>query len=40
MAVLPGPDTIEIRLEAKPGTQFDASEIEACLDDTLERTQS
>ncbi len=36
MDVQPGDDRIDIRLEAKPGTSLDTSEIEACLDYTVE----
>ena len=37
MAVEPADDRIDIRLEAKPATTLDASEIEACLDYTVGR---
>ena len=39
MDVQPGEDRIDIRLEAKPGTSLDASEIEACLDYTVGRAR-
>lgn len=39
MEVQPGQDRIDIQLEAKPGTSLDASEIEACLDYTVQRTR-
>ena len=39
MDVQPGQDRIDIRLEAKPGTSLDASEIEACLDYTVQRSR-
>ena len=35
MHVEPSGDRIAIRLQAKPGTRFDTSEIAACLDDTV-----
>jgi hypothetical protein len=35
MDVRPTGDRIAIRLEAKPGTSFDATEIAACLDYTV-----
>jgi hypothetical protein len=37
MDVQPGQDRIDINLEAKPGTTLDTSEIEACLDYTVQR---
>lgn len=39
MEVQPGEDRIDILLEAKPGTSLDASEIEACLDYTVQRAR-
>lgn len=39
MEVRPGGDTIAIELRAKPGTAFDAREIERCLDYTVERAE-
>ncbi len=37
MDVESAPDAIHIRLGAKPGTDFDTREIEACLDYTVRR---
>ncbi len=39
MDVRPGEDRIDIRLEAKPGETLDPSEIEACLDYTVQRAR-
>ena len=39
MDVQPGEDRIDIRIEAKPGTSLDTSEIEACLDYTVARAR-
>jgi len=39
MEVQPGQDRIDIRLGAKPGTSLDTSEIEACLDYTVQRAR-
>lgn len=39
MDVQPGADRIDIRLEAKPGETLDPSEIEACLDYTVQRAR-
>ncbi len=39
MDVQTGEDRIDIRLEAKPGATLDISEIEACLDYTVERAR-
>ena len=39
MEVQPTGDRIAIRLEAKPGTSLDASEIAACLDHTVGRSE-
>lgn len=39
MEVEPTADRIAIRLQAKPGTSFDAAEIAACLDYTVGRTK-
>ncbi len=38
MEVVPAEETISIRLVARPGTAFDAAQIEHCLDYTVERT--
>ena len=40
MDVQPGQDRIDIHLEAKPGASLDTSEIEACLDYTVQRAQA
>lgn len=37
MKIEQAPDRIELRLEAKPGEQFDVGEIEACLDYTTDK---
>lgn len=37
MEMVPDDDAIRIELTAKPGTEFDASEIAACLDYTVEK---
>lgn len=37
MEVTPSKDAISIRLEAKPGMEFDTREIAACLDYTVDK---
>jgi hypothetical protein len=37
MEMVPSADAIRIELRAKPGTEFDAGEIAACLDYTVEK---
>ena len=37
MEMVPAADAIRIELRAKPGTEFDAGEIAACLDYTVEK---
>lgn len=39
MDVKAGQDRIDIQLKAKPGTSLDTSEIEACLDHTVQRAR-
>ena len=40
MEVQPAEDRIAIRLQAKPGTTFDAAEIAACLDYTVGKREA
>jgi hypothetical protein len=40
MEVDPADDRIAIRLQAKPGTSFDAAEIAACLDHTVGKSKA